>query len=424
MSGPTVTINSLKNDYKSYLQAENPKINAFAPESSWSVLAGGTSGVLLDLYFNLQLVLNSIYVQNAIGDQVDLWLYARGLPPRGGLTFATVQVYITSTTPVTIDANTIFTDSTTTNQYQTLQTVTVGDDSTYLTLYALQPGSAYYEPLLATMTAGAIDATVQISTGGQNEESDQSCITRVLTAIRAPIAGARQTDYQVYALDYNATVSSPVVTDSITIPSFVTIGTVGSFGLFCLGGTPITEYQLNQGLASGSFIAFSRALSGGDITAINDYIQSLRLAGLPIIVGTSITYNAATDSSHLAATISLVSGYSLTTVLNIPSQDIDFNPISIQLTVKELLRREIRRAICNQPYGGTKIASNNYITLDSIYQAVNNQLSVNGGNLVQILTNIEIAGGDISVPNYNFSDTNVYYTYDIEDYNDITFTVI
>lgn len=417
----TVTVDSLKNSYKSYLQAENSDINAFAPDSAWSILAGGTAGTLLDLYYNLQLVLNSVYVQNAVGDQVDLWLYREGLPARGEETFATVSVVVTSTTPVVIPINTIFTDAVTTNQYQNLQAFMVPDGATAITLYSTKSGSNYLESKDAILTADTIAVKVLNSVNGQQQESDQACINRVLTSLRAPISGARQTDYQVYALDYNTTIVTPVVTGSITIPMFISINNVGIFGLFVLGGTPITEYQLNQGLLpSTSFVTFSRALDDPTVASINDYIQSLRLVGLTIHVGTSVTQIVATDAVPLAITISLVAGYNLNTLLTIPSQDVNNNPISVQLTVKQLVEREIRRAISNQPFGGTEITTNNYITLDSIYYSVNLQLSYLNGALAQILTNIQIAGGDIPVPNYNFNVTNLYYIYDIESYDSLT----
>lgn len=417
----TVTIDSLKDKYKSYLQAENSNINAFAPDSAWSILAGGTSGTLLDLYYNLQLVLNSVYVQNAVGDQVDLWLYRQGLPARGEETFGTISVVVTTSTPVVIPINTVFTDPISTNQYQNLQEFTVPDGVTEILLYATKAGSNYIEAVDALLTADTITVKVVTSINGQQQESDQEAINRVLTSLRAPISGARQTDYQVYALDYNTTIPTPIVTNSITIPMFISINNVGILGLFVMGATPITEYQLNQGLLpSTTFIEFSRELNPGTVIDVNDYIQSLRLVGLSIHVGTVITQVVATDALPLIVTISLVEGYNLATLISIPSQDQNNAPITIQLTVKELVEREIRRAICNQPFGGTTITTNNYITLDSIYYSVNLQLSYLNGFLAQILTDIQISGGNISVPNANFDLSNLYYIYDIESYNSLT----
>jgi hypothetical protein len=417
----TVTIDQLKNDYKNYLQAENSAINAFAPNSSWSVLAGGTSGVFLDLYYNLQLLTNSIYVQNAVGDQIDQWLYRQGLPARGGETFAYVLVTITPAVVTAIPVNTQFTDSVTGNVYQNLLEIPIG--ATSATLYSTKSGNNYLEPTGAILTNNTINVVVTTSVNGQVEESDQSCITRILTALRSPVSGSRETDYQVYALDFNTTLISPVVTNSIPIVNFTVINNVGVFGLFAMGGTPITEYQLNLGLLPATaFVEFSRALDSATVIDLNNYIQSLRLVGLTIEVGTVITQVVATNALPLSASVSLVPGYSMDTILTIPSQDVNDNPISIQISVADLIKREIRRAITTQQFGGTMIGSNNYITLDSIYYSVNLQLSYLNGALAQILTNMVIAGGDISVPNASYSLTNLFYIYDIQDYTAITLT--
>jgi hypothetical protein len=379
----------------------------------------------LDLYFSLQLLENSIYVQNSVGDQVDLWLYNRGLPARGGLTYGTIQVVVTSSVPVTIAANTIFTDSTSGNSYQTLQSVTAADHVTALTLYAIEPGNNFIEAVDATLTAGSVTVQVLSSTNGQLEESDQSCITRILQAIRAPIAGARTTDYAVYNLETNATLTVPVITDSIIIPSFITIDGVGILGVFTLVGTQITEYQLNQGLLPAtSFIAYSREAGSGTIGAVDDNIQAQRLVGLPVTVGTSITLDVTSSMSTLPITVSLVSGYSLSTVITVDSQDADGNPITVQLTVEQLIQRELRRAICNQPPGGINIAGQNYITIDSLEYSLNIQLSAVNGQLAQLLTNITIGISDIAIRNFNYDVNNVYYTYDITEYADIVVTQV
>ncbi len=413
----TTSLEQLQAQYLGYLQALNPAINASAPNTYWAIQGGAMASTFLDLYFTLQLLENSIYVQNSVGDQVDLWLYNRGLPARGGLTYGTIETVLTSSVPATVPVNTIFTDATTGNQYQNLQTLTVTDHVTPFTLYSLTAGNNFIEPVNANLTAGTFVAQVLSSTNGQLEETDQSCITRILQAIRAPISGARTTDYAVYNLETNATLTVPVITDSIIIPSFVSINGVGILGVFTLVGTQITEYQLNQGLLpTTTFVHFSRAAGSGTITAVTNNIQAQRLVALPVIVGTSITHDAVTVSATLPIAVSLVSGYSLSTVITVESQDSDGNPITVQLTVEQLIQRELRRAICNQPYGATVINGLNYITIDSLIYALNIQLSAVNGQLAQLLTNITISIPDISVPNYSTNTVDVFYTYDISAY--------
>ncbi len=424
-SFPIITIDSLKEKFKAYLQAQNPKINAFAPDTIWALLAGAYAQILLDQYGNLLILDNSIYVQNAVGDQVDLWLYRQGLPARGGQTYATISAVVTSSTPVTIPINTVFSDINTGNAYQTLEEVTIPDGTTEFTLYAVNPGSNYLEPIDAVLTDGTVNIEVKSSVNGQEEESDQSCKNRVLTSLRAPISGARQTDYQVYALDYNTTLSAPVVTDSVVIPGFLLINNVDILGLFAVGGTAITNYQLDQGLLPATtFEPFNRSLSPSNVTGLNLYIQSLRLVGLNIHVGTINTEVVETNASPMEVTVSLITGYNLDTKITIESQDVNNDPTPISLTVRDLIKRELRRAICGQAFGGTVINGNNYITIDSLLYVVNLQLSSVNGALARLLTNIQIAGGDISVPDSAAHLQNLYYIYDIESYSAIDITLI
>jgi hypothetical protein len=409
------TITSLQQSYLSYLQAQNSAINAYAPNTYWDIISGAEASSFLDLYYNLQIVTNSIYPQNAVGNQVDLWLYRLGLPARGGMTFGTIVAVVSSSTPVTIPINTVFTDSVTSNSYQTLQAFTVANGSSPITLYATVAGNNYIEPAGNSLTGGIYTIEVVSSTNGQLAESDQSCINRILIATQAPIAGARQTDYFVYAQQ-----ASSQVTWVIPIPSFVTTNGVGILGVFPLVGTLITEYQLNQGLLPATtFIGYSRQADTSVLTAVTNYIQSLKLVGLSVIVGNCLTYLATTSMSTLTVTVSLVSGYSLSTVLNVESQDINNNPITVQLTISQLVQREVRRAICNQNYGATLIGSQNTITLDSIIYELNIQLSAVNGQIAQVLTNIALSGSDIAVPNYNNSSVQVDYVYDITAYSNI-----
>lgn len=416
----TITTSELQNNYKSYLQSENSNINAFATGSWWDVQSVALSLLFLDLYGNLQLIENSIYPQNSVGAQVDLWLYTRGLPGRGLQTYATIQCTVSSTTPISIAANTIFTSSATQNQYQTLQDFSVPDGSTKISLYSLIPGEGYIENTGNMLSSDEIIIVVSVSTDGQEIESDQSCINRVLQSIRAPISGARETDYSVYCLETNTLLVNPVITDSIIIPSFFVVNSVGLLGIFPLVGIQISDYQLNLGLLPATiFSPYSRTPDNMVLTTTNNYIQNLRLVGLTTNILPNITLSVTSNISQLTINVSLVLGFDLTTIINLPSQDSFGNPITIQLTVDQLIKKETRRAICNQEFGATLIGENRYITLDSLLYALNSQLSSQNGNLAKILTNIKILGDDIEVRNYNYSASELYYTYDIDDYFNI-----
>ena len=167
MSNTLINISTLKNNYQTYLQAQNSSINAFAPNSFWDIDAGSMASVLFDLYMNLQIVLNTIFPQYSSGDSVDQWLYSRGLPARIGQSYGTINVLLTSPTassgsPFTIPINTVFIDSTTGNEYQTLQQFILTDNTTSISLYALEVGNVVSETVDSTLSNTTIDATVTV----------------------------------------------------------------------------------------------------------------------------------------------------------------------------------------------------------------------------------------------------------------------
>lgn len=461
----TATLDGLKNNYANYLQKANPDISPRAPNSYWDIQGGAMAAMFLDWYGKLQLLENSIYPQNSVGDQVDLWLYNRGLVERGGQTYSTINCLLTSgTLPINIPAGTIFTDSQTLNtnptgqQYQALTDITVTDHTAQFTLYAIQPGLNYLEPignkLTATIPEGGAEYQVktQSCANGQIRETDQSCIARVLMSIRVPKAGARTTDYFEFCLEANELLPSPIITDAIIIPGFQVLNSVLTFAVFPLVGTKITEYQLNQGLLLGTnFIGYSRTPAPDVRAAVEDYIQSQRLVGLPVTALPNYTYlvaggdnNAAIphifnnanpplqNNPDLEIKVSLVSNsnvngspYSLTTPININSQDQDGNPIVITLQIGQLIAREVRRAICNQLFGASPQSAPTtppyrIIPASSIITALNYQLGANAGQLAKVLTNIQLPNGDLAVPTYTQAVRSLYYTYDINSYANIS----
>ncbi len=404
-----ITISNLRNQYKNYLQSANSQINAYSPNSFWDIDSGAMAAILLDLYINLQIVQNSIYPQYSSGDQVDQWLYSRGLPARIGATYGSVICILNSAAPATISINQTFTNGNIT--YQSLQNITITNNTTVFTLYSLTPSLQQNATINMLLTSGTVVVKVQTITQGTQEETDQSAINRVLQSVLIPQAGARQTDYSVFAIKANSQ-----VTYSIIIPSYKTISGVGILGIFPLVGNVISNYTLDQSFVS--FIPYSRQASSDVINSVNVYIQNQKLVGLTAIIGSCNTYIL----PSFTVTVSILNSYSLSSPITYNSQDADNNPIQNTLTVQQLIQRTIRAGICNQPYGGTIINNHNYITIDSLITYVNSQLSVNNGQLAQILTNITFSVSDIDVPEASQFVTSsiIKYTYDIASYNAIT----
>jgi hypothetical protein len=429
------TLENLKQQFKDALQAINSKINPYKPNLAWDIISQGIASIFLNLYANLNQVLSFLFPQNAQGDRVDQWLYKNGLPARMGLSYGFIVVeFSTIISTAIIPVNTIFTDQKSGNTYQNLQEidVTAITDNDVFTLYAVNPGNTIFEPINALLTNNSGDIVAVLSCNiGQTEETDQQAIYRILQAEQSPLSGARITDYAVFDIQANKLV--PIgfakVTDSIQIQNFVKVNGVGKLGNFILVGQQMTEYVLNQGLLPDTdFISYSREAPQDLIDIVTNYINSIRLAGLTIITNTSKTYLITNAFMKLIVEVTLLKGYSPTTPITIESQSENNQPIQITLSVTDLIKREIRRAICSQPYGGTRIMGQNYITLDSINDALNTTLLSNKGTLAQILVDVDVQGvqnnihENILVPDYSSNAKYIQYIYDLYDYDSIDLT--
>lgn len=435
----TITLNELDQSYKDYLQKANSNINPYSKNQAWDIQAGAMAAFFLDLYYNTQLIENSIFPQNSIGDQVDKWLYSRGLPARMMQTYANIVVTLTFPTsgfPIVIPTDTNFPDPLSGLTFTSSSLpITVPNDTQTFMLFCTTFGinTIPQDRELSYIVDGTTIYTVKVvySNAGGNLESDQSCITRILQSVRAPISGSRATDYQIYALESNKVLPSPVVTDALTIEGYQILGDdpylVYVLGVVPLTGTAMTNYQLDLGLLPATtFEVYDRTIDATNIDYISTYIANLRLIGSNVTTVANFTYQL---PEVITANVSLATGFTLATVITIESQSEDNTPISIDLTVEQLIQRELRRAICNQPFGATDLDDPSwaYITQDSIITSVTNSLNSVTGTLAKILTNFKIEYGgitqDIQVPLYNVNNSHyplgLEYTYDVVDYANI-----
>lgn len=407
-----ITISKLKQNFQDYLQSKSANINPYAVNSMWDIWANAEASFQLDLYMNLYNVEKSIYTQNLVGDQIDQKLFSLGLPERIAPTYTVVYGTIANISyPYTIVAGTVFI-ATNKNTYVTLYDITLNAIGDIVTVYAQTAGPLFNIEVNSVLTYNNINLTVTKCILGSNSESDQNAINRILLNQRSPSAGARESDYYNYCLEANAQ-----VTDVIIVPNWFKINSVGILGVVPLVGNTITDYQLDLGLLSGDYQMYSREASTGILTQITNYIDSVRLIGANPDVVPNKTFLITNYTINIQ--VALDTGYNLNSIINVNTTDINNNIITANYTITQLIQKEVRRIICNQPYGATKISNTNWIIpLDNIYTGLNNQLSTDAGAIAKILKYIAITGNDIPVPNNSVSNTYISQTYDI-NYNKI-----
>lgn len=434
----------LANTWKGYLQSLRSDVNPYNPNTAFDIWANAEGMQFLDLYANLENVRQSCFVQNYVGDQCDIGLYEKGLPARGGETYGYCLVNFNFTGIVA--TNTIF-QSKEGQQYQTLQDIEIAVGQNY-TLYAVNSGNSTYVPpstnpldFLVNINDKTQTCEVLSSNIGQLAESDQSCNLRILLANRTSNAPGNISWYVNACLLANSELPIPLITQGLAIPNYIQYNNIYRLGVFPLVGSSITEFILNQGLLPDTiFMPYDRKADVNVKNAVNSYVQNGSLVTSAPIVGVCNTWyvNSASISTNVSAytqytiKVSLSNGIGLNTIISIPSQDNNSQPITILLNVSDLIKRSFRYAVCNYVYplineGNTVLNSNgeSIIPVSTLLSIIDEQLG-NNGNIAQFLLNVElfdnngITINEIKIPSAFLSVDNVYFVYDIKDYTYLT----
>lgn len=432
----------LANTWKGYLQSLRSDINPYNPNEMFDIWANAEGMQFLDLYANLENVRQSCFVQNYVGDQCDIGLYEKGLPARGGETYGYCIVAFNFAGDLA--TNTIF-QSEKGQQYQTLQDIeiTIGANN-YYTLYAVNSGNSTYvskDEVLYNINDRTQTCVVLSSTIGQIAESDQSCNLRIQLANRTNNAPGNISWYVSACLLANSELPISLITQGFVVPNYITYNGIKRLGVFPLSGTSITEFTLNQGLLPATtFLEYSREVNDEAKNAVNSYIQNgAYLISNPIVGkcktwfvnSTSVAIEIDTYNQYTLK-VSLSNGIGLDTIISVPSQDENSQPITINLNVVNLIKKSFRYAVCNYTYpldnqGKTIInaTGDSIIPVSTLLSVIDEQLG-NNGSIAQFLLNIELFDSngvtinEIKIPSSFLSVDDVYFVYDIKDYTYLT----
>jgi len=429
----------LANKWKGYLQSLRSDVNPYNPNTAFDILANAEGMQFLDLYANLENVRQSCFIQNYVGDQCDIGLYEKGLTARGGETYGYCSVAFNFVD--SLSANTIF-QSDTGQQYQILQDIDILIGQNY-TLYAVNSGNSTYVPnetILYNINQRNQTCIVLSSTIGQIAESDQSCNLRILLANNTGNSPGNIGWYVSACLLANSELPIPLITQGLVVPNYIQYNHISRLGVFPLVGTSITEFVLNQGLLQNTtFIPYSRMANPEVKDAVNFYVQNGAYLTSSPVVGVCKTWmvNSASITQHVTTftqyiiKVNLINGIGLNTIVSIPSQDDKLQPMTISLSVADLIKRSFRYAVCytypliNQ--GATVLNSdgNSIIPISTLLSVIDEQLGGNG-IIAQFLLNIELFDNigttinEIKIPSAFLAVDNVYFVYDIKDYSYLT----
>lgn len=385
------TIAELQDTYITNAQAQVQSIDISAL-SDFQAKSFGTGGVGAALSLDAERLFNEIYPQYATALGVNtqlaaagvaaqlpsspsfLTLYANNLVagksyniPLG--TFITApnrQVYkvIASTSSDTQ----IVISSTSNRFYATSTTNGLSTNQSTNTVLTFTP------PIVATDGSTTFNTcTVLSSVTGTDQESLSDATARLIQVKQVPLDNTRSTDYKDYVIRLN----TGSVTDSVVLTNnqIKYLGSLFNCAIFLAGATKVTDEVLNKGLVTGTTPeVFTRTVNETVIESTQQNLVAQYIVGsrpkARTVVTQALTTNTNTLNPYIKCTVTLQSGYSLNSNITLGAN---------VFTLKQLIQREIRRAVCGQEFGATltqDILTGEITASKLLISAIQNQLDV------------------------------------------------
>jgi len=226
-------------------------------------------------------------------------------------------------------------------------------------------------PIISTDGAvNIVSCTVTAAVNGTNEESLSSAISRLIELYQSPLDLTRGSDYK----DQSIAINSGIVRDAVVLTNnqIKYTATTYNCAVFLAVNDPISDLILNAGLVTPTAVVYSRTADAGTISTTQQHFTGQYIVGSRPNVRTlstqALTTNADIVNPFIKCVVTLQNGYSLNSNVTIGSN---------VFTIKQLIQREIRRAICAQPFGATletNINTGDILSSKLLLSAIQNQL--------------------------------------------------
>ncbi len=385
------TLNSLKVTYLAAAQAEAQQLGVDIDVSLFSdyqIKGTGAAGMGSGITQSANILFQNVYPQYANAQGINLGLANSGIPAIypaspailtldavglvSGKTYAVnVGTILTAPNGATYSVFSVTSDltqvilTTLATTFYARSTVT-GQNTTQVDTTVL----TFTPPIVSTdLSSTLFTATVTSSVDGVNQESLANATNRLILIKQEPLCSDRGSDFKQLAIDpaNNVTDAIVLINNQLTYtdPQL-------NVGIFDISGTPITDDILNQGLFVGTTeIVFSRTSSNGSIDNTQIVMDKQDIIGafpnVSTVATQEITDSDGTDP-FFQVTVTLQSGYNLSSQVTLGDNI---------FTVEQLIQREVRRAICAQPYGATlvySLSTGAYISSSLPISAIEQQL--------------------------------------------------
>jgi len=354
---PTPT--DIADDYLVYLSSLQPDLNVDQEDSDWWIRSRVTGGVVAGVYADNYLISQDAFPQNARQDAIAQWLITLfgNDPVQGNFLPATISQGFASVTGnpgqvVSVSLQAIYGPNG--NAY-TVQAATTLDSIAGTGLVPFQSvGTGQNQNL----NAGAIitfpsppaglNSTAVVASGGFSDATDQESLTaaraRVLTRIRTPLGVGRVSDYIQYAEEADPSVTSASV-------SRYPFG-LGTVGVYITSGTNNIDAAVDAGepinvIPSQQLIDTVQAYLDINSPA-TDCVTVLAPSAVAIDVNVQVSLSQGTLDTILAGQ---------------------------SLSQRQLIQREVSRALYKTPVGGRILGASGYVLASDIEQSIDVTLS-------------------------------------------------
>lgn len=384
--------------YVNLVKALNPAAIPDAAATDWWVKANSIGGIASGLDQDIYTFRQNIFPQYAGGNALDKFLASYNLQPRSAGIPATgyCRLPAAQSQDVTLPANTQLSISN--NKYFIQQTSTIKAGTVgQIPIQSTNTGAGQQlangtELKLDTPISGIDKLVVLTMNDGSGSENDANVKYRILQAIQNPKLGGTKQDYISWAT------AQPNITAAYVLANILQTGILS---VFVLSGTNDADAILAH-----PELSYNRTTTKFDIQTVQNYIETQRPINDNALVSTTDT-QIYTEADTLNIGVILIQNLTLDTQLP------NFN-----LTVADLIRREVRRAFIQSPLYAAQIGKGRFILLSDIVQAIDNGLSATSGIYAQILIDrkVDYKGSQDNIPiDVTIQpDNNLFLVYDIK----------
>lgn len=374
-----LTPDQISVQYLTHLKTLKPEVDTSQTDSDWYIRSRVVGGVVSGAYADQRKIADDAFPQSARRDALAKWLQLLFNSDFKQPTQSSGTAAVTGTNGSVIPANTQFLYNPNGNTYQSTAVVTLVGTTGEVPITSIASGQDQNllkdaALVISSPPSGINSAAVALTNigGARNLETNEEASARVLARLQNPPAGGNEADYKAFAKAADAS-----VIDVNVIRFIFGLGTVG---LIVTAGTT----DIDAAVTNGDPVI--RTPSAELIQKVNDYVDAINpLTDCVHTFGPNVIYVPAVVKVRYA------------------EGDDDTIPAGQTLTQKQLVQREMRRAIYKTPPGGRRFGSQGFVLASELEEVLDAGLSAppyTEGNFAQILVDRQVQDLSTSGPNF------------------------